>query len=1049
MNLTLAGPDRALGLGWTPLFSLQPQGVILVDRSGLCLEANPAAVRILGLDRDQLLAAPLDEVLGEVVLGFGVQVSKRVLARTQPNRGTLWLELALQPGPEGSVLVVFHDITETHNQKFHLERMTRLYAALSQVNQAIVWSPTREALFNKICEVMVEFGKFSMAWIGWNDPVTHEVGVASVYGDQTDYLAGLRIRSDDTPLGRGATGSAIRTGRPYIINDFLGSLDSQPWHQAAINSGFASSGSFPISMGGEVVGALSVYAPEKDMFGQDEIDLLVEAAGDISYALDHLQLDARRQEAEAALRDSQARLQKAERVASFGNWELCLTDGTMSASEGAYQIYGLPQHAMALTDVQPLVLPEYRPDLDAALKALLEQGQPYNVEYRICRADNGELRSIHSVAEYDAERKTVFGVILDITDLKQAEQSLKEANQRMYLALDSASQGIWDWDLLAGTMVWDDRMFALYGASREEVRGTVQDWKDGLHPEDLERAIAECEAALRGEAPFHTEFRVQHRDGTTLWIKAMAQVLRDSSGVPVRMLGINQDITKRKLDEEARQKSTSQLRTLIDTLPDLIWLKNPKGVYLECNRRFEQFFGAKEEDIVGKTDYDFVDRELADFFRERDQIAMNAGKPTLNEEEIFFAEDGHIEFLETIKTPILGSGGEIIGVLGIGRNITERKAAEEERARLQAQLLQAQKLESLGSLASGVAHDMNNVLGAILGLASAHLESQPPRGPAYSAFETIHKAADRGGKMVKSLLSFARQSPAEDRELDLNAILREEVGLLERTTLTKVRLELDLAPDLLPMRGDGAALTHAFMNLCINAMDAMPQGGTLILRTQNVDRDWIQVFVEDTGSGMTQEVMDRALDPFFTTKEVGKGTGLGLSIVYSTVKAHRGQMVLQSTPGKGTCVAMRFPTCEPASQSPELEGIDPWDPSQGGLDVLLVDDDELIQSSTEAILEALGHGVTTAPSGEEALAQLEAGLRPQVVILDMNMPGLGGAATLPRIRALRPTVPILLATGRADQAALDLVKDHPFVTLLSKPFGIRDLQQHLEALVKR
>jgi signal transduction histidine kinase len=367
------------------------------------------------------------------------------------------------------------------------------------------------------------------------------------------------------------------------------------------------------------------------------------------------------------------------------------------------------------------------------------------------------------------------------------------------------------------------------------------------------------------------------------------------------------------------------------------------------------------------------------------------------------------------------------------------------RARLEllAQLLQSQKLESLGTLAGGIAHDMNNVLGAILGLATAHMQIQAADSSAYRAFETISKAAVRGGKMAKGLLNFARQSPAEELELDLNVILREEVRLLERTTLAKVYLELELATDLRPMRGDASALTHAFMNLCVNAVDAMPDSGTLTLRTHNIDNDWIEVEVEDNGCGMPKEVLGRALDPFFTTKAEGKGTGLGLSLVHSTVKAHRGSMDIFSEPGRGTCVKMRFPATEPEIQHHVLEAASGAVHSQIGLKVLLVDDDELIQSSSQTILEWLGHTVTGAFSGEEGLEKLAAGCAPDLVILDINMPGLGGARTLRCLRGLYPDLPVLLATGRVDQTALNLVATYPHVTLLPKPFTLKELQKHL------
>ena len=238
------------------------------------------------------------------------------------------------------------------------------------------------------------------------------------------------------------------------------------------------------------------------------------------------------------------------------------------------------------------------------------------------------------------------------------------------------------------------------------------------------------------------------------------------------------------------------------------------------------------------------------------------------------------------------------------------------------------------------------------------------------------------------------------------------------------------------------------MNLCVNAVDAMPDKGTLVLHTRNIGPDWVEVVVEDNGIGMPKVVLEKAMDPFFTTKEVGKGTGLGLSMVFSTVKAHQGQIELESEPGQGTRVLLRFPACEPESQ---LQAAEPEVAQQttappGALQVLLVDDDDLILSSVQMILEVLGHRVHPAPSGEEALGLLEAGLEPDLVILDMNMPGLGGAGTLPRLRGFRPEVPVLLSTGRTDRSALTLVAAHPGVTLMSKPFGLRELQTHIESL---
>lgn len=375
-----------------------------------------------------------------------------------------------------------------------------------------------------------------------------------------------------------------------------------------------------------------------------------------------------------------------------------------------------------------------------------------------------------------------------------------------------------------------------------------------------------------------------------------------------------------------------------------------------------------------------------------------------------------------------------------------RKKAEVERTKLQEQLQQASKMESLGLLAGGVAHDMNNVLGAILALASSNLDLHAEGSPTHRTFQTICKAAVRGGEMVRTLLDFARQNPAEEQNLDMNLILREEVQLLERTTLSQIHLELDLAPDLKMIRGDACALAHTLLNLCVNAVDAMGENGTLRLSTRNLDAEWIEVQVQDTGSGMSEEVLKMALDPFFTTKPLGKGTGLGLSMVYSIVTAHRGNLDIQSRPGQGTCVTMRFPTKGVSNQvlEPEVE-IKHESPGRS-LVVLVVDDDELFLESALSLLKVLGHSATPASNGEEALAILHAGFQPDVMVLDMNMPGLSGPGTLQGIRAIHPALPVILITGRADLTALNLQKAYPHVTLLAKPFSMTEFKRHLEPM---
>ncbi len=406
--------------------------------------------------------------------------------------------------------------------------------------------------------------------------------------------------------------------------------------------------------------------------------------------------------------------------------------------------------------------------------------------------------------------------------------------------------------------------------------------------------------------------------------------------------------------------------------------------------------------------------------------------------------DGSVRWLHAQGVILRDAEGRPVKNLGTLQDITERMRAEAEHRALEAQLQRTQKMESLGSLAGGVAHDMNNVLGAIMALASLHEHQAPPGTPLRHSMETINKACLRGRTLVQGLLGFARQGLAEVKVLDLNGLIREQADLLAHTTLQRVRLKLDLEADLRPVQGDPSALSHALMNLCVNAVDAMPEGGSLTLRTRNHEPALVELVVEDTGAGMAPEVLARAVDPFFTTKPQGKGTGLGLSIVYGVVKAHRGRMDIQSTPGEGTRILMSFPASAPAAAEACASGGS--DATARSLQVLVVDDDELVQASMATLLAGLGHRQVTVASGEAALELLGEDAAFDAVILDVNMPGQGGDGTLPLLRAQHPRLPVLMATGRPSQAVLDLVAATPAVSLLAKPFTMDELRVQLENL---
>ena len=635
------------------------------------------------------------------------------------------------------------------------------------------------------------------------------------------------------------------------------------------------------------------------------------------------------------------------------------------------------------------------------------------------------------------ELVTLFNSFLDSMQARrQAETDLRIAATAF-----EAQEGIVVTDADSAVLRVNLAFSRITGYAAEEIIGRKMSLlKSGRHDRAFYDAMWERilhDGFWRGEV----WNRIKNGEVHPHWLNI--STVRGGDGAITHFVGTLLDITERMDAEEHLRESRMRFQAVIEQSNDGVTVADLEGRYLMVNPAFCAMTGYSQDELLNMRVTDLLPKGSEPHLFLQVTHDKRAGR----RESILLCK-GDRRIMASVSGSLLKIGAAQF-VLGIVQDITDLKRVEEEREKLRAQLLQAQKMESLGSLAGGVAHDMNNVLGAILGLASSSLRTEPPTAPSRQAFETIIKAAERGGKMVNSLLSFARKRTTELRQLDVNEILQEEVHLLERTTLARVRIELDLAVDLRPILGDASALTHAFMNLCVNAVDAMPENGTLTLRTHNLGQDWVEVVVEDTGTGMPKEILDRALDPFFTTKEPGKGTGLGLAMVYSTVKAHHGEMEIQSESGRGTSVHLRFPACEPTAQPSEPEPETPTGYSMGPLGILLVDDDPLVRDSTCMLLEVLGHKVTTASSGEEALEKLERGLQPELVILDMNMPGLGGRGTLPRIRSGWPALPVLLATGRVDQVALDLVKTDGNSTILSKPYSMEEMEAKIAAWMRK
>ena len=472
-------------------------------------------------------------------------------------------------------------------------------------------------------------------------------------------------------------------------------------------------------------------------------------------------------------------------------------------------------------------------------------------------------------------------------------------------------------------------------------------------------------------------------------------------------------------------------QSYLERAPLGVFLTDPEGRHLQVNPEASRITGYSREELLAMGLRDLLPAS------ERD----SAGRLLQTLGELGYGS-GEFEFRHK-----QGRAGQCsveavklspARFLAFASDISGRRQDEAERRALVERLGRIQALEALGVLVAGVAHNINNVLGVIMGTASMH-DLIPTDPAALKDFHLIETACKRGRSVVKGLLQFAQPSLAHPAPCDLQALVGEVVALLENTTRNRVRIVVRAAPEPAWIHGDAGSLSHALMNLCLNAVDAMAEGGVLTLGTAVLAGNRVAVSVADDGAGMSPEILDRALEPFFTTKPVGKGTGLGLSMTFGVVKAHGGTLEIASRTGQGTTVTLRFPRI-PAPVPEEVAG-----PAPGPepLAIFLVDDDEDVRILMGRMLALAGAAqVRTFAGGEAVLAALQAGERPGLVILDQNMPGLDGTQTLALIRDLCPDLPILISSGQPDIETWECFR-RPGLGVIAKPFTMEEIRAKL------
>jgi len=758
--------------------------------------------------------------------------------------------------------------------------------------------------------------------------------------------------------------------------------------------------------------------------------------------------------AELALRSSEERFQLIADAISEVLW---LTDRALTRMDyvsPAYErVWERPREELAVEG--RAFLAAVHPEDRAALVDKLDrtgEGGGFEHEYRLALPD-GTTRWIwhhaYPVRAAGGEARYVH-VSQDITARKRVQDELRASVERLQLLAQATGDAIWDWDIVRDVTWWSDTLRQRFGYAHETVP-TFEAWLAHVHPEDREHAVADFRAAVRDNVPaWSSEYRFRKSDGRYARILDRACGLIGAQGKLVRIIGSIVDISElRRLEDEARL-----LAQAVESTSEMISITGLDDRFVWVNRSFLSAYGYREDEVIGQTPALITGPSL-DGDASLSDIRAAAMAGVWRGELMNRRKDGSQFPIALNATSVRDRSGRVVALMGVAQDITARRDLENR-------LRHTQKMEAVGQLAGGVAHDFNNMLTAIMGQATLMGMEPGLSGAARESIDEIVRAVRRASSITRQLLLFSRREVMQLSHFDLNDSVQQMVRMLQRLIGEDVTLRLHLAAQPLPMHADSGMIDQVLMNFAVNARDAMPGGGHLAIETaeQTLTAEqaselelsagrYACLSVSDTGTGIAASVLPHIFEPFFTTKESGKGTGLGLATVFGVVKRHKGAIRVYSEVGEGTTFRVYLPLSAVAVQ-PAMR-VEPQGGRRGrGELILLVEDDAAVRGTVEPLLAAAGYRVVTASCGQDVFARWpEIRSEVRVLLTDVVMPGAWSGPELAReLLAQRDDLRVIFMSGYSARLAghtMELPTGHAFV---QKPFDQAQLLEAIDRLIR-
>lgn len=731
---------------------------------------------------------------------------------------------------------------------------------------------------------------------------------------------------------------------------------------------------------------------------------------------------------------------------------------------------------MTPEEIRGLIHPDDREMVwERGARRLAGHDEPVRYEFRmLCKDGSIKWVEAFTVLTHFGGKPAIQQAGIDITERKLAEEALRDSEEKYRTMADNISDVVWAMDMEGHFTYVSPSVEHILGYTAEEAY-TIDSAKM-LIPEALDRLGDLIDEAMKrvteGGDPWVTrtpqEFDHYHKDGHVITCEMSVMLMQDDAGNPTGVIGVTRDVTERKRAEEALRSSEEKYRTMAESISDMVWMMDMDGRITYCNRAAKQLLGHSPDELRGMSIQRFLTEEAYDracrgIEDSVERSIQGHTDPRTPREYAHVHKDGTVVPCEVVSRLLLDKAGNPVGVVGVSRDIRERKRAEEEKRRFEAQVQQTQKLESLGILAGGIAHDFNNILVGILGNADLALEELPVGSSARANLHQINLSAKRAADLARQMLAYSGKGKFVIEEIDLNDVVLEMGHLLEASIAKNVRLTFNLAPTLRAIEGDATQIRQVLMNLITNAAESIASDKGVVsistweqeLEGEGLEHSYLDqhistgpyvcIEVRDTGSGMSEETQHRMFDPFFSTKFTGRG--LGLSAVLGIVRGHRSAIEVESTPGEGTAVRVYFPALEipartarePRVQSASLN----W---RGCGKVLVVDDEATVLMVAQRILEHLGFEVLLAEDGQQAVEIFRGDADSiKAVLLDLTMPQMGGEETFEALRQIRSDVPVVLSSGYPEERAKVGFRGQDLVGFVQKPYTVNALADAIQA----